>query len=170
MSKYDSLAVGLAGREHRQILCQAMEKCMRSLWGRRDLPSRRHQRDQHTCLSGRKQTPVLMNSRHAPACLLQVYASYIYPRDLAEAVKSTHAAEAARQMTQDEHDSQVAYVGKEGAPSIPLDPPTMRQAIAWELALRSIRQVEVRILHDDSGIGSASSIAMVSSPCLVSWP
>ena len=74
----------------------------------------------------------------------QVYASYKYRRDLAEAVKSADAYDRAREVSDDENAYQEVLAGKHSSDSVPLDPPTMRQAIAWELALRSIRQQEVR--------------------------
>ncbi|KAK9845056.1 hypothetical protein WJX74_010085 [Apatococcus lobatus] len=78
---------------------------------------------------------------------MQVYASYKYRRDLAEAVKSANAYDQARPMTQSEAQTQDAFASKEGSKAVPLDPPTMRQAIAWELALRSIRQREADKAH-----------------------
>ncbi|KAK9868972.1 hypothetical protein WJX84_008119 [Apatococcus fuscideae] len=73
---------------------------------------------------------------------MQVYASYKYRRDLAEAVKSADAYDRAREVSDDENAYQEVLAGKHSSDSVPLDPPTMRQAIAWELALRSIRQQE----------------------------
>lgn len=74
---------------------------------------------------------------------VQIYASYKYRRDLAEAAKSPDACDRARPMTQSEANSQDAYASRDKSKAVPLDPPTMRQAIAWELAHRSIRQHEV---------------------------
>ena len=77
---------------------------------------------------------------------VQIYASYKYRRDLAEAAKSPDACDRARPMTDSEARSQDAYASKDKSKAVPLDPPTMRQAIGWELALRSIRQHEVGLL------------------------
>ena len=48
----------------------------------------------------------------------------------------------ARSLTQLEAQAEEAQVGKLGS-TVELHPPSMRQAIAWELALRNIRQTEV---------------------------
>ena len=50
----------------------------------------------------------------------------------------------ARSLKQHEAEAGQADVGKLGSP-VGLHPPTMRQAIAWELALRNIRQAEVSL-------------------------
>lgn len=51
----------------------------------------------------------------------------------------------ARSLTRGEAEAQEANVGKLGT-AVELHPPTMRQSIAWELALRNIRQAEVQSL------------------------
>ena len=52
----------------------------------------------------------------------------------------------ARSLSREEAESQEADVGKADV-GVGLHPPTMRQAIAWELAMRNIRQSEVRPIH-----------------------
>lgn len=49
----------------------------------------------------------------------------------------------ARSLSREEAEAQEADVGKADV-GVSLHPPTMRQAIAWELAMRNIRQSEVR--------------------------
>ena len=49
----------------------------------------------------------------------------------------------ARSLSREEAESQEADVGKADL-GVGVHPPTMRQAIAWELAMRNIRQSEVR--------------------------
>ena len=51
----------------------------------------------------------------------------------------------ARSLTLHEAEEQEADVGK-GDAGVSLHPPTMRQAIGWELAMRNIRQNEVHYL------------------------
>lgn len=84
--------------------------------------------------------------------LVQVYASYRYRRDFAEVAKAGGDAVAAlRPLSLD-----VARSGEwgplpsssadsrgEGAQAARLDPPAMRQAIAWEFVLRAIHAKEV---------------------------
>lgn len=82
---------------------------------------------------------------HDPA--LQVYASYRYRRDFAETAKAGGRLAALLQPLLREAALQGAVEGPaEGGAqgALPLDPPTMRQAIAWELALHAIHQREVR--------------------------
>ena len=74
--------------------------------------------------------------------LLQVYGSYSYRRDLTNIVKVPGMLSRARSLTRGEAEAEEAQVGKLGSP-VGLHPPSMRQAIAWELALRNIRQAEV---------------------------
>lgn len=52
----------------------------------------------------------------------------------------------ARSLSREEAESQEADVGKADV-GVALHPPTMRQTIAWELAMRNIRQSEVRHIH-----------------------
>lgn len=73
----------------------------------------------------------------------QVYASYNYRRDLTTVVKLPGMLSRARSLSREEAASQEADVGKADV-GVGLHPPTMRQAIAWELAMRNIRQSEVR--------------------------
>ena len=75
--------------------------------------------------------------------LFQVYASYNYRRDLTAVVKVPGMLSRARSLRRQEAEAQEADVGK-GDAGVSLHPPTMRQAIAWELAMRNIRQSEVR--------------------------
>ena len=75
--------------------------------------------------------------------LLQVYASYNYRRDLTKVVKVPGMLSRARSLSRKEAEAQEADVGKADV-GVSLHPPTMRQAIAWELAMRNIRQSEVR--------------------------
>ena len=49
----------------------------------------------------------------------------------------------ARSLSREEAETQEADVGKADV-GVSLHPPTIRQAIAWELAMRNIRQSEVR--------------------------
>ena len=74
--------------------------------------------------------------------LLQIYGSYKYRRDLASAVHGPGILSRARALKRSEVETLSAPAGKGGA-EVPLDPPSMRQAIAWELALRNIRKEEV---------------------------
>ena len=74
--------------------------------------------------------------------LLQIYGSYKYRRDLASAVHGPGILSRARALKRSEVETLSAPAGKGGA-EVPLDPPSMRQAIAWELALRNIRKAEV---------------------------
>lgn len=76
--------------------------------------------------------------------LLQVYASYNYRRDLTVVVKVPGMLSRARSLSRDEAETQEADVGK-GDAGVSVHPPTMRQAVAWELAMRNIRQSEVSI-------------------------
>ena len=73
---------------------------------------------------------------------MQVYASYNYRRDLTSVVKSPGRLSRPRSLTLAEAEEQEADVGK-GDAGVSLHPPTMRQAIGWELAMRNIRQNEV---------------------------
>ena len=84
----------------------------------------------------------------APA-LFQVYASYNYRRDLTNVVKTPGMLSRARSLTRCEAEEQEADVGK-GDAGVALHPPTVRQAIGWELAMRSIRQNEVKSLSCSS--------------------
>lgn len=74
--------------------------------------------------------------------MVQVYGSYNYRRDLTNVLKVPGMLSRARSLKQHEAEAGQADVGKLGSP-VGLHPPTMRQAIAWELALRNIRQAEV---------------------------
>ena len=74
---------------------------------------------------------------------LQVYASYNYRRDLTTVAKLPGMLSRARSLSREEAESQEADVGKADV-GVGVHPPTMRQAIAWELAMRNIRQSEVR--------------------------
>ena len=76
------------------------------------------------------------------ACCLQVYASYNYRRDLTNVVRTPGMLSRARSLSRDEAETQEADVGK-GDAGVSVHPPTMRQAVAWELAMRVIRQSEV---------------------------
>lgn len=51
----------------------------------------------------------------------------------------------ARSLSRDEAETQEADVGKSDA-GVSVHPPVMRQAVAWELAMRNIRQSEVGLL------------------------
>ena len=73
---------------------------------------------------------------------MQIYGSYKYRRDLASAVHGPGTLSRARALKRSEVETLSAPAGKGGA-EVPLDPPSMRQAIAWELALRNIRKAEV---------------------------
>ncbi len=75
-------------------------------------------------------------------CLMQVYASYNYRRDLTHVVKTPGMLSRARSLSRDEAETQEADVGK-GDAGVSVHPPSMRQAVAWELAFRNIRQSEV---------------------------
>ena len=77
---------------------------------------------------------------------LQVYASYNYRRDLTTVVKVPGMLSRARSLSREEAETQEADVGKADV-GVSVHPPTMRQAIAWELAMRNIRQSEVRAMH-----------------------
>ena len=77
---------------------------------------------------------------------LQVYASYNYRRDLTTVAKLPGMLSRARSLSREEAESQEADVGKADL-GVGVHPPTMRQAIAWELAMRNIRQSEVRHMH-----------------------
>lgn len=72
-----------------------------------------------------------------------MYASYNYRRDLTKVVKVPGMLSRARSLSREEAEAQEADVGKADV-GVSLHPPTMRQAIAWELAMRNIRQSEVR--------------------------
>ena len=74
--------------------------------------------------------------------LLQIYGSYKYRRDLASAVHGPGTLSRARALKRFEVETLSAPAGKSGT-DVPLDPPSMRQAIAWELALRNMRKAEV---------------------------
>ena len=74
---------------------------------------------------------------------LQVYASYNFRRDLTMAVKLPGMLSRARSLSREEAETQEADVGKADV-GVSVHPPTMRQAVAWELAMRNIRQSEVR--------------------------
>ena len=76
------------------------------------------------------------------ACWLQVYASYNYRRDLINVVRTPGMLSRSSSLSRDEADTQEADVGK-GDAGVSVHPPTMRQAVAWELAMRVIRQSEV---------------------------
>ena len=76
---------------------------------------------------------------------MQVYASYNYRRDLTHVVKLPGMLSRARSLSRDEAETQEADVGK-GDAGVSVHPPSMRQAVAWELAFRNIRQSEVSIL------------------------
>ncbi|KAL0032860.1 hypothetical protein WJX77_003294 [Trebouxia sp. C0004] len=73
---------------------------------------------------------------------MQVYASYNYRRDLTHVVKTPGMLSRARSLSRDEAETQEADVGK-GDAGVSVHPPSMRQAVAWELAFRNIRQSEV---------------------------
>lgn len=73
---------------------------------------------------------------------LQVYASYNYRQDLTKVVKVPGMLSRARSLSREEAETQEADVGKADV-GVSLHPPTVRQAIAWELAMRNIRQSEV---------------------------
>lgn len=73
---------------------------------------------------------------------MQVYASYNYRRDLTGVVKVPGMLSRARSLSRDEAETQEADVGKSDA-GVSVHPPVMRQAVAWELAMRNIRQSEV---------------------------
>ncbi len=73
---------------------------------------------------------------------MQVYASYNYRRDLTHVVKMPGMLSRARSLSRDEAETQEADVGK-GDAGVSVHPPSMRQAVAWELAFRNIRQSEV---------------------------
>ena len=76
---------------------------------------------------------------------MQVYASYNYRRDLTHVVKLPGMLSRARSLSRDEAETQEADVGK-GDAGVSVHPPSMRQAVAWELAFRNIRQSEVGTL------------------------
>ncbi|KAL3135529.1 hypothetical protein ABBQ38_006008 [Trebouxia sp. C0009 RCD-2024] len=73
---------------------------------------------------------------------MQVYASYNYRQDLTKVVKVPGMLSRARSLSREEAETQEADVGKADV-GVSLHPPTVRQAIAWELAMRNIRQSEV---------------------------
>lgn len=103
-----------------------------------------------------------------PVCDAQVYASYRYRRDFAEVAKGGSQGVERLLRPLPRAAAAAGAVGAEGAPgssvhssslhaggggggaaggvggSLELDPPSMRQAIAWEFALRAIHQREVR--------------------------
>eukprot|EP00884_Botryococcus_braunii_P003386 jgi/Botrbrau1/13048/Bobra.0187s0010.1 len=78
---------------------------------------------------------------------MQVYASYKYRRDLVKAAQVPGILSRSRQITAEEaHALMARDVGwasrEEQHEDVELDPPTMRQAIAWGFALRAIRRNE----------------------------
>jgi hypothetical protein len=90
-----------------------------------------------------------------PSLAMQVYASYKYRRDFAEVAKAEGRAVQLLEPLQQEAAARgwvqgplgagaaVGPSGGSGERKTALDRPTMRQAIAWEFALRAIHEREV---------------------------
>ncbi|KAK9915278.1 hypothetical protein WJX75_007018 [Coccomyxa subellipsoidea] len=95
-------------------------------------------KDTHWRVRGFREYPWTLSS-------MQVYASYKYRRDLAEAAKVTGIMGRSRQLKRSEAEHLLADEvgwGDGGEADVALDPPTVRQAIGWSFALRNIRRME----------------------------
>ena len=73
---------------------------------------------------------------------MQVYASFKYRRDLAEAAKTPLKFVTGQQLSAAEAESLRIWDKKHGF-SWQIDPPNMRQGLAWEFALRGIHHLQV---------------------------
>ncbi len=76
----------------------------------------------------------------------QVYASYMYRRDLAHAAQVSNALASARPMHSTPHEKQQQQqhiVDASFPKDVVVQTPDVRQAIAWEFALRALRDHEV---------------------------
>ncbi|KAK9814057.1 hypothetical protein WJX72_000065 [[Myrmecia] bisecta] len=73
---------------------------------------------------------------------MQVYASYTYRRDLTEAAKEPGMLSRTRVLKAEEAARGLVAAARSGPTLVDLDAPAMRQAIAWEFALRNIRTNE----------------------------
>jgi len=74
---------------------------------------------------------------------MQIYASYKWRRDFVDGIKSAGSLTRTRPLKLGEAATLSASAGKGQDSVVDLDPPTMRQSVAWELALRTIRMKEV---------------------------
>ncbi|BDA43750.1 probable chaperone protein DnaJ at C-terminar half [Coccomyxa sp. Obi] len=95
-------------------------------------------KDTHWRVRGFREYPWTLSS-------MQVYASYKYRRDLADAAKVAGIMGRSRQLRRSEAEHLLADEvgwGDGGEADVALDSPTVRQAIGWSFALRNIRRLE----------------------------
>ncbi|KAK9813578.1 hypothetical protein WJX73_008249 [Symbiochloris irregularis] len=93
---------------------------------------------------------------------MQICASYKIRRDLLEAAKVPGILGRARLLTTRESSTQTARVSVRDGEPVAIEPPLMRQSIAWQFAIRAMRAREMRlaeeVLKQDSSADDVSDV------------